>query len=186
MKDGTIFLQHNRKWGKWYENLVTWLITKMKVRGPFIHTQIFLRGWVYEFTIGGKSVARKTLRSNGAGTDAKIYGDMVREPIRDLTEGEVDLMIEWWEEQVGKKYKYATAKLLIQLVLGWTLPFWRLMYRWFGWEIMKSNKFWGEHCSAAVDESFKVGGIDLFPEDSEQYTTPSAHAYCPFFKTIAV
>ncbi len=184
MKDGTIFLQHNRKWGEWYANIVTWLITKMKVKGPFIHTQIFLRGWVYEYTLNGD--AKKTLRSDGAGTDSKEHGDMVREPIRDLTEGEVNLMIEWWEKQVGSKYKYGVAKLLIQLILGWMRPLFSLLYRWFGWEVMKSNKIWGEHCSASVDESFKEAGIDLFPNESEQYTTPSAHAYCSFFQTVNI
>jgi len=184
MKDGTIFLQHNRKWAHWYSNVITWLITKMHVKGPFIHTQVFLRGYIYEYTIGGKSVAQKTLRSDGAGTDSKKHGDMVLEPIRDLTEQEVDNMVEWWEKQVENKYKYGVAKLLIQLILGWTLPFWKLMYRWFRLDIMKNNSTWGEHCSAAADESFKIGGIDLFPNDSEQYTTPSAFVYCNFFKTV--
>jgi len=184
MKDGTIFLQHNRKWSTWYSNVVTWLITKMKVKGPFIHTQVYLRGWVYEYTINGD--AKKRTRASGAGTDSKENGDMVREPIRDLTKAEVDIQVEWWEEQVGKKYKYAVAKLLIQLLLGWMRPIFSLLYRWFDLEVMKSNKFWGEHCSAAVDEGFKVSGIDLFPEESEQYTTPSAHAYCDFFQTIEV
>lgn len=185
MKDGTIFLQHNRKWTKWYENLITWLITKMPVKGSYIHTQVYLRGFVYEYTIGGKSVARKTPRSSGAGTDSKEHGDMVREPIRDLTESEVDRMIEWWEVQVKNGYKYGVAKLLIQLILGFPFrPVFVLLYRWFGIEMMKSNKFWGEHCSASADESFKAAGIDVFPNESEQYTTPSAFAYSNFFKTI--
>jgi len=182
MKDGTVFLQHNQKWGQWYANIITWLITKMKVKGPFIHTQVFLKGWVYEYTINSGSVAQKRLRSTGAGTDGK--DDMVLEPVTDLTEDQVNKMIAWWELQVDKKYKYAVAKLLIQLLLGWTRPFWSLMYRWFGLELMKNNAFWGEHCSAAVDEGYKAAGIDLFPGESEQYTTPSAFAKCAFFNKL--
>jgi hypothetical protein len=187
MKEGTIFLQHNRKWSKWYENLVTWLITKMPVKGAFIHTQEYLRGWVYEYTINGKSVARKSLRSSGAGTDNRVAGDMVREPKVPLTEEQVDKKIAWWEEQIKNGYKYGIHKLIIQLVLGLLLrPFAVLIYRWFGWEIMKSNRIWGEHCSAAVDESNKAAGWDTFPRHSEQYTTPSAFAYTDEYVTIEV
>lgn len=185
MKDGTIFLQHNQKWNHWYSNVITWLITKMKIKGPYIHTQVFLRGWVYEYTINNGSVAQKRTRASGAGCDSA--DDLVREPVTDLTEKQVDAMIEWWELQIGNKYKYGIAKLLVQLLLGWWMrPVFVLIYRWFGWEVMKNNKFWGEHCSASVDESFKVAELDIFPRDSEQYTTPSAFAYSTFFKTITV
>jgi hypothetical protein len=183
MKEATIFLQHNRKWPKWYENVITWLITKMTVKGPYIHTQIYLRGWVYEYTIGGKSIARKT-KYPGAATMSKEHGDLVREPVFDLTEKQIDLMVEWWEKQVGNKYKYATVKLLIQLALGWMRPLFVWLYQHWGIEVMKDNSKWGEHCSGAVDESFKAAGIDIFPGQSEQYTTPSAFAYSDKFRSI--
>lgn len=184
-KNGTIFLQANRDWGHWYSNLVTWLITKMPVRGPFIHTQIYLNGYVYEYTINGDGKARKRLRSEGAGTDNREAGDLVLEPKFDLTDEQVKKMIDWWEFQIDNGYKYGVAKLLIQLSLGLILrPFAQFIYCHFGWELMKNNKFWGEHCSAAVDECFKEAGIDLFPRESEQYTTPSAFAYLDNFGIV--
>jgi hypothetical protein len=187
LANGVIFLQHNRKWSKWYQNLVTWLITKMPVKGPFIHTQEYLRGFVYEYTINGDGKARKRLRSSGAGTDNIAAGDLVRKPKVPLTEEQVDKKIAWWEKQIKNGYKYGTPKLLIQLVLGLFLrPFAVLIYRWFGWELMKSNKFWGEHCSGAVDESNKEAGWDTFPGHSEQYSTPSAFAYTDEYVTITI
>lgn len=185
MKDGTIFLQHNQKWSHWYSNVITWLITKMKVKGPYIHIQEYLREWVYEYTIGGNSVARKRLRSSGAGADGEL--DLIREPTVDLTEEQIDKKIAWWEDQILNGYKYASAKLLIQLFIGWwARPIFSLLYKWFGLEVMKSNKFWGEHCSGAVDESNKAAGWDTFPGESEQYTTPSAFAYTDQYRTITL
>lgn len=186
MKNGTIFIMHRRKSTVWYVNLISWLITKMSVAGPFTHVQGYLDGWLYEYTFIGDKVhhARKTEGISHA-TNNKDAGDLVREPIRDLTDEEVHMMVEWWEYQIEQEYKYGTAKLIIQLVLGLLLrPFAILIYRLFGWEIMASNKVWGEHCSASWDEDFKAAGIDLFPNHSEQYTTPAAFAYSDFFKTV--
>lgn len=184
MKDGTIFLQHNRKWKHWYENLITWLITKMPVRGLYIHTQIYLRGWVYEYSINGGSVAQKRTRVSGAGADNIDQGDLIREPVFNLTDDQVDIMIKWWDTQIDNGYRYGVAKLLIQLSLGlFLLPVAKFLYRQWGIELMKSNRVWGEHCSGAVDEGFKAVGIDIFPRESEQYTTPSAFAYTPKFRT---
>lgn len=184
--NGTIFIMHRRKSSVWYVNLISWLITMMPERGPFTHVQGYLNGWLYEYTFIGDKIhcARKTEGIKYA-TKNREAGDLVREPIRDLTEEEVHKMVEWWEYQIEQGYQYGLFKLIIQLLFGIVLrPFAILLYRLFGIEIMKSNKVWGEHCSASWDEAFKAAGIDLFPRHSEQYTTPAAFAYCDFFKTI--
>jgi len=179
LKNGVIFLQHNRRWSHWYENLVTKLIT-VASGSPYIHTQVYLRGWVYEINLQG---ARKTQYPGGA-TQSVEYGDLVRKPIRDLTDSEVDNMVAWGEQQIASGIKYGVAKLLIQLCLFWTKPAWDFIYRKTGWEPFADNKKWGDHCSSWVDTMFKHAPIDLFPNDGEEDTPPGDFAVCDFFRTV--
>lgn len=181
MINGTTFLQHNKDWGDWKSNLVCNMIVRVS-RSPFIHVQGFLNEYVYEISYpDGICKSRYPHRA----TIDKENGDVILEPTEELQElltpERIKLMNEWFDKQVKDGVKYGVPKLLFFLIMGWTKPFWRWLYRKTGKEIFTNNKTYNEFCSAFWDEMYKAAGIDLFPGDSEQYTAPGDFMNCKYF-----
>lgn len=162
--DGTVFLQHNRKWPKWYENFMTkWIVRASK--SPFIHGQVMLNGVVYESTFPvGVTKGRKP-------NDLLYYGDKVltfsrppEEGHPELTEIEVNKMTEYFEYRIKRKVPYATFKLIFYLMFRWTKPLWDKL----NWYPFADDFKYGEFCFAIIENAFKHAGIDIAPGKSEE------------------
>ena len=170
-KDGTVFLQHNRKWSPWYMNIIPWAITNVS-GSEYIHVQVMLNGVVYE------SRWPEGFCKGFTPADREYYGDRVLTPSRDLTPEEIEKQLRFWRKRINEGVKYGTSKLVIFILLACTKPFWQ----WIKWTPMSNDFLFGDFCSAAVDNSYKAAGIDLFPKHSEEYTAPGDFANCWFLK----
>lgn len=174
MKNGSVFLQHNRDWGQFWPNVVTKLIVKVS-GSPFIHVQVYLKGYTYDTSYPKGFAKRK-----GEPDVSKIHGDVLLEPIRDLTETEVNAMIAYFEDKINNKIKYALGKLIIFLILGFLKP----IFNKIGWVPFADDRYYGEFCSAGGDEAFKFGSMDILPGQLEEYTAPGDFMKSDFFKSV--
>lgn len=189
MRDGTLFLQHNHSWGDWKADLVTNMIERVS-GSPYIHTQIYLRGKVYEITYpAGLIVSEypgRATQSRGIDAKGREWADLTLEPTEELsallTDVVIDKMIDYFQAQEVFGVKYGLGKLVIFLLLGFTKPAWTWIYQKTGFEPFRNNIVWGEFCSALPDEMAKYAGIDMFPGESEQYTAPGDWILCRYYR----
>jgi hypothetical protein len=136
------------------------MIVKVQDGSDEVHSQVYLDGYVWEFTPNGG--AKKTAEADFNFKTKYSYLN----PIKEMTSEEVFAMGCWWKDQLGEDRPYNYLKLFTCLALADTKSFWnKLGHTPF------SNEIFGDFCSAGVDDGFKFIGWDLLPNQIEELTS---------------
>jgi len=171
-KNGTIVLIGNRRWGTKLANIVTGFIVKA-TKSNYIHIKRYLNGYWYESSY-----------PTGAGktTETFITNDLnlVREPIEDLTDEEVEKMIEFGEKAITDKIKYNLFKLIALYVILPTRKFWDFI----GWVPFSNNNIFGTVCSVFDAEMVAYSGRIEFEGQDVEMRTPADYEKTDIYRDI--
>lgn len=156
MEEGAILFYQNTK--KVMFTKLVQAVTGCKIT----HVVIYSKGNYYESTI---TVQGGRIFSGVRKLSVPVQPAYIGNYVKPLDEVQAQRLNNYLESQVGKLYN-----ILLLLNMIWIYAL-RSLWKKLKWCPFQ-NKVFGHICSELVDRAYKVIGIDLIPDNMEEYTTP--------------
>ena len=175
MKEIMIIVWPYMKSKKWYRTMVSKLICFF-TDSNYTHTAIAIDDVVYESQVMNNT--NGAMATNGYPPKERncIYLEFkLALPTSEIKQIKYNL-----NRKVVEKRPYNFMKLFSLALLYPTKKLWKAI----GW-VPFSNEVFGSVCSVFVDKAFKEVGIDLIPNELEEYTIPNNILESSLLKTIS-
>lgn len=150
------------KSSKWYRTLVSKLICFF-TNSNYTHSAIYLNGYLYESTVmNGQNGAMKT-----KGLPPAERNCIVLEFKKPVNPADIEHLEYALNRRVVEKRPYNFFKIFVLAIIYPTRWLWNAI----GW-VPFQNEAFGYVCSVFVDSALKQFGIDLIPDNNEEYSSP--------------
>ena len=162
MKDIAIILWKYHKQKSFIRTIVSYLITVFTGQS-YTHAGIYFKGSLYQSTVLKNK--NGVMKSEYNPADNEFTTSLVfRIP---LNMAQHNALKDTLNTKLVEHLPYNYLKLFVLMLVYPTRWFWNKI----GWVPFQSE-FFGNVCSVFVDSTFKDIGIDLLPDNNEEYTAP--------------